>query len=131
MKAMILAGGMSTRLYPLTRSVPKPLVPVAGEPITAQILRYLHSFGITDVAINLHYHADQIRERFGDGSEFGIRLQYLYEEKLLGSAGAVKQMENFFRDDDFVVIGCDDLTDLDLSRVYRFHKERKALATIA
>ena len=131
MKAMILAGGMSTRLYPLTHQVPKPLVPVAGEPITAQILRYLRSFGIHEVAINVHYHADQILERFGDGSEFGVRLHYLHEEKLMGSAGAVKQMENFFRDDDFVVIGCDDLTDLDLESVVKFHKERGAMATIA
>ncbi|MBV8150050.1 MAG: NDP-sugar synthase, partial [Candidatus Eremiobacteraeota bacterium] len=57
MKAMILAGGMSTRLYPLTYQIPKPLVPVAGEPITAWILRYLRSYGIDEVAINVHYHA--------------------------------------------------------------------------
>src|SRR5579872_2485823 len=128
---MILAGGMSTRLYPLTRQVPKPLVPVAGEPISAQILRYLHAYGIEDVAINVHYHAEQIRDAFGDGSRYGVRLHYLYEEKLMGSAGAVKQMEDFFREGSFVVIGCDDLTDLDLARLIAFHREKKALATIA
>jgi mannose-1-phosphate guanylyltransferase len=131
MKAMILAGGLSTRLYPLTRQVPKPLVPVAGEPISAHILRYLRSFGIEDVAINIHYHAERIKEAFGDGSRYGVRLHYLYEPKLMGSAGAVKQMEEFFAEDTFVVIGCDDLTDLDLQRLVDFHKQEDALATIA
>jgi NDP-sugar pyrophosphorylase family protein len=128
---MLLAGGMSTRLYPLTRQVPKPLVPIAGEPISARILRYLSSYGIEDVAINIHYHADQIRGAFGDGSRYGVRLHYLEEPKLMGSAGAVKQMESFFRDGTFIVIGCDDLTDGNLTDLVNFHKRKNALATIA
>ena len=131
MKAMLLAGGMSTRLYPLTRQVPKPLVPIVGEPVSARILRYLSSYGIEDVAINIHYHADQIREAFGDGSRYGVRLHYLEEPKLMGSAGAVKQMESFFQDGTFIVIGCDDLTDVNLADLIAFHKTKKALATIA
>src|SRR5579872_4692231 len=128
---MMLAGGMSTRLYPLTRQVPKPLVPIVGEPVSARILRYLSSYGIDDVAINIHYHAEQIREAFGDGSRYGVRLHYLEEPKLMGSAGAVKQMESFFRDGTFIVIGCDDLTDVNLREVIAFHKRKNALATIA
>jgi mannose-1-phosphate guanylyltransferase len=131
MKAMMLAGGMSTRLYPLTRQVPKPLVPIVGEPIAAKVLRYLHSYGIDDVAINVHYHAEQIREAFGDGSRYGVRLHYLEEPKLMGSAGAVKQMEWFFKDDTFIVIGCDDLTDGNLAELIAFHRRKGALATIA
>jgi NDP-sugar pyrophosphorylase family protein len=127
---MILAGGLSTRLYPLTRQVPKPLVPIAGEPNTAHIMRYLRSFGIDDIAINVHYLASAIEQRFGDGSAYGVHLHYLHEPELLGSAGAVKQMESFF-DDTFVVVGCDDLTDLKLDEVVAFHKSSKALATIA
>ena len=130
MRAMILAGGMSTRLYPLTHEVPKPLVPIAGEPVVAHTMRYLRSFGIEDVAINVHYHADMVRERLGDGSAYGVRLHYLYEEKLMGSAGAVKQMEGFF-DDTFIVIGCDELTDANLDALVGFHRKRSALATIA
>jgi len=128
---MLLAGGMSTRLYPLTRSVPKPLVPIAGEPVSAQILRYLNSFGIEDVAINVHYHAEQIKEAFGDGSQYGVRLHYLFEPELMGSAGAVKQMEDFFRDDTFIVIGCDILTDANLHDLVAFHRAHDAIATIA
>lgn len=127
---MLLAGGMSTRLYPLTRQLPKPLVPVAGEPISAHILRYLHSHGIEDVAINVHYHAEQIQEAFGDGSRYGVRLHYLFEPELMGSAGAVKQMEAFFSDGTFIVIGCDILTDANLHDLAAFHRDRKAEATI-
>jgi NDP-sugar pyrophosphorylase family protein len=127
---MVLAGGMSTRLYPLTRQVPKPLVSIAGEPNTAHVLRYLRSFGIKDVAINVHYHADAVCSALGDGSAYGVRLEYLQEPKLLGSAGAVKQMEWFFNKETFVVAGCDDLTDFDLDALLAVHRERKALATI-
>ena len=131
MKAMILAGGMSTRLYPLTKQVPKPLVPIAGEPNSAHVMRYLRSFGIEDIAINVHYLADKIVDAFGDGSQYGVKLHYLHESKLLGSAGAVKQMDDFLRDDTFVVVGCDGLTDMRLDAVIAFHKKREAIATIA
>ncbi len=126
---MILAGGKSTRLYPLTKAVPKPLVPIAGEPITAHIMRWLGSFGYHDVAINVHYHADAIRESLGTGSRYGARLEYIEEPQLTGSAGAVKAFEYFF-DETFVVVGCDDLTDANLDALVTFHKERNALATI-
>ncbi len=127
---MILAGGMSTRLYPLTKQVPKPLIPIAGEPNSAHLMRYLHSFGIDEVAINVHYLADKIVEAFGDGSRYGVKLTYLHEETLMGSAGAVKAMEAFLHDDTFVVIGCDELTDMRLDALLTFHKERGADATI-
>jgi len=130
-KAMILAGGMSTRLYPLTREVPKPLVPIAGEPNSAHLLRYLKSFGIEDVAINVHYLADKIEHAFGDGSQYGVNLTYLHEEKLMGSAGAVKAMQSFLGDDTFVVIGCDELTDMRLDALIAFHKKQSAIASIA
>jgi NDP-sugar pyrophosphorylase family protein len=129
MKAMILAGGMSTRLYPLTRTVPKPLVPVAGEPISAHILRWLKSFGYDEIAINVHYLAETIEARFGDGSEFGVKLHYLHEPKLMGSAGALKALESFF-DSPFVVVGCDCLTDANLESLVAFHRKQHALATI-
>lgn len=130
MKAMILAGGLSTRLYPLTRQVPKPLVPVAGVPNAEHLIRYLQAYGFDDIAINLHYLADAIRDRLGDGSRFGVRLTYSYEPELLGSAGGVKQLESFFGDDTFAVVGCDDLTDLPLDRLLSFHRSRGAIATI-
>jgi len=130
MKAMILAGGMSTRLYPLTRQVPKPLVPIAGEAISAHLMRWLRSFGIEEVVMNVHYLADEIRARFGDGAAYGLKLTYLYEETLMGSAGSLKTMQPFFGDGPFVVVGCDDLTDANLDSLVQFHKKQNAIATI-
>jgi mannose-1-phosphate guanylyltransferase len=129
MKAMILAGGMSTRLYPLTRTVPKPLVPVVGEPVSAHLLRWLKSFGYDEIAINVHYLAETIQARFGDGSDFGVKLNYLYEPKLMGSAGALKALEEYFTEP-FVVVGCDCLTDANLEALVTFHRKAGALATI-
>ncbi len=126
---MILAGGMSTRLYPLTRCVPKPLVPVSGQPIAAHILRYLASYGFDQIAINVHYLADMIEHELGDGSKFGVELRYLHEHELTGSAGAVKSMESFL-DEPFVVVGCDDLTDFDLGTLAAYREEKKAIASI-
>lgn len=128
---MILAGGLSTRLYPLTKTVPKPLVPVLGEPNAAHVIRYLKKYGFTEIATNVFYHKEAVRAALGDGSRFGVRLSYLDEPALTGSAGAVKMMERFLRDaDPFVVIGCDDLTDLPLDALLDIHRERKAIATI-
>lgn len=130
MKAMILAGGLSTRLYPLTKQVPKPLVPVAGEPNAVHLIRYLKSFGIEKIAINVHYLADMIVQTLGDGSAYGVELEYLHESVLLGSAGAVEQMKYFLSDAPFVVVGCDDLTDIPLDSLLAFHREKHAIATI-
>ncbi|MBV8148864.1 MAG: NDP-sugar synthase [Candidatus Eremiobacteraeota bacterium] len=127
---MILAGGLSTRLYPLTKNVPKPLVPVAGVPNVIHVIRYLRAYGFEEIAINLHYLSDAIMATLGDGSRFGISLHYSYEPELLGSAGAIKKMQPFFGADTFVVIGCDDLTDLPLDRMLAFHRERQAIASI-
>jgi NDP-sugar pyrophosphorylase family protein len=127
---MILAGGLSTRLYPLTRRVPKPLVPIAGVPNAAHLLRYLHEYGFDEIAINVHYLADAIVAALGDGSRFGVKLHYSHEPELLGSAGAVKKIESFFDADPFVVIGCDEVTDMRLDRIVQFHRDREAVATI-
>jgi len=127
---MILAGGLSTRLYPLTKQVPKPLVPVIGEPNAVHLIRYLKSYGFGEIAINVHYLPDMIVQALGDGSKFGVHLEYLYESQLLGSAGAVEQMKPYLSGAPFVVVGCDDLTDLPLDRLLEFHAKKNAIATI-
>jgi mannose-1-phosphate guanylyltransferase len=129
MRAMILAGGMSTRLYPLTKAVPKPIVPVVGEPISGHVMRWLSSFGYDEVAMNVFYLADLVERTFGDGSRYGVKLHYVREPELTGSAGALKQLEGWF-DGTFVVVGCDDLTNADLGSLVAFHKRAGALATI-
>jgi len=123
MNAMILAAGKGTRLYPLTETMPKPMVPVAGKPVLEHTLNWLHRHGITRVAINLHHQGDVIREYFGDGAWLGMSLCYSEEAELLGTAGGVKRIEDFFEDPCVIVYG-DVLTDLDLGALAVFHHAR-------
>jgi NDP-sugar pyrophosphorylase family protein len=129
MRGMILAGGLSTRLYPLTLKLPKPLVPVMDRPVVAHVLDYLQRFGVDDVAINIHYFSDAVRQFVGDGSAWHANVTYLHETELMGSAGAVKQLAARFTET-FVVIGCDDVTTIDLRAAIDFHHSRDATATI-
>ena len=126
---MILAGGLSTRLYPLTLKLPKPLVPVLDRPVVAHVLDYLRRFEVDDIAINIHYFSDAVRQFVGDGSAWGAQVTYLHETELMGSAGAVKQLAARFTET-FAVIGCDDVTTLDLRAALEFHRTHNANATI-
>ena len=130
MKGMILAAGVGSRIDPLTRHIPKPMVPIVNRPAMEHIVELLARHGIRNIMVNLHYLADQIEGYFGDGSKWGVNIQYSREDRLWGDAGSVKRCEEFF-DDTFMVVGGDDLADIDLTRLVRLHKERKALATIA
>jgi len=129
MRGMILAGGLSTRLYPLTLDVPKPMVTVLDRPVVDHVIDYLARSGVDDLVINVHYYAESIETYIGDGAAWDVRMQYLREQELMGSAGAVKQMESAFGST-FVVIGCDDITDIDLAGALTFHRSRGAEATI-
>lgn len=130
MKAVIMAGGEGTRLRPLTSQRPKPLVPVLNMPIMEHIVLLLKEHGITDIVVTLHYLADEIEGYFGDGSEWGVNLIYSVEETPLGTAGSVKQAEPYLKDDTFLIISGDALTDINLDRVIEFHRRKKSLATI-
>ncbi len=130
MKAMILAAGVGSRLDPLTRSLPKPMVPVINRPVIEHIVRLLKRHGFDDIVVNLHYLGDQIDAHFKKCKDLGVTLHFQYEDRLWGDAGSLKRCEQFF-DDTFIVIGGDDITDLDLSRLVRHHKEKRALASIA
>jgi NDP-sugar pyrophosphorylase family protein len=103
---------------------------VAGVPNAAHLVRYLKAYGFDEIAINLHYLADSIVAALGDGSRFGVKLHYSHEPELLGSAGGVKNIQEFFGDESFLVIGCDEVTDLRLDRLMEFHRDREAISTI-
>ncbi len=126
-----MAAGLGTRLRPLTREIPKPLVPVANRPIMEHILTLLAGHELNEVVANLHWFGDTIRERFGDGSELGVELTYSEEEKLLGTAGGVRNVRSFFGDEPFVVMAADALTDIDLQALARTHAENEWMATLA
>ncbi|HEX6488356.1 MAG TPA: sugar phosphate nucleotidyltransferase [Candidatus Dormibacteraeota bacterium] len=129
MKAVVMAGGEGSRLRPLTSQRPKPLVPVGGRPIMEHILLLLRKHQARDVIATLQYLGASIRNHFGDGSDYGVRLTYSVEDSPLGTAGSVKLVEDELTET-FLVISGDALTDIDLTAAVRFHKEQKALATI-
>src|SRR5437879_5694623 len=124
-----MAGGEGSRLRPLTSGVPKPLVPVVGKPVMEHILRLLRQHGITDVVVTLQYLGSAIRDYFGDGSDFGVDITYVVEDAPLGTAGSVKNAQEYL-DEPFIVISGDALTDIDLGKVMAYHKEKGASATI-
>jgi NDP-sugar pyrophosphorylase family protein len=129
-KAMILAAGEGTRLRPLTLTMPKAMVPVAGRPLIEHTLTWLKSHGVAEVGINLHYLGSRIVDCLGDGSRFGLKIVYSHEEALLGTAGGTKRLEAFFAGDRFVLIYGDILTDLDLDEMVEHHVKAGAVATI-
>ena len=129
MKAVVMAGGEGSRLRPLTSTRPKPLVPVAGRPIMEHILLLLRRHQMREVVATVQYLGANIRNYFGDGSDSGVSLSYSVEDSPLGTAGSVRLAEDQLNDT-FLVISGDALTDIDLSSAVRFHKQRKAMATI-
>lgn len=129
MKAVVMAGGEGSRLRPLTIGRPKPMVPIVNAPVMEHILGLLRRHGITDVVVTLQYLARVIQEYFGDGSDFGMRIQYTIEETPLGTAGSVKNAEHLL-DEPFLVISGDALTDFDLGQILEYHDRQKAMATL-
>ena len=129
MKAIVLAGGLGTRLHPLTVNIPKPMVPVVNKPVLEHTIENLIAHGIRSVVVNLHSYPAIIKKHFGTGARHKIHITYSTEKSLLGTAGGVKKMEDLF-DSTFVVMSGDGLTDIDLTKAIAFHKKNKALATM-
>lgn len=130
MKAVVMAGGEGTRLRPLTSHRPKPLSPALNMPIMEHIVLLLKQHGITDIVVTLHYLADEIEGYFGDGSEWGVNIMYSVEDTPLGTAGSVKMAEESLKEDTFLIISGDALTDIDLDKAIAYHREKKSMATI-
>ena len=130
MRAMILAAGFGTRLKPLTLRLPKPMFPVLNQPLLEHTLKFLSSQGIQDIIINVHHLPKKIVEHFGDGSDFGVRLVFSIEEKILGTAGGLKKAEEFLQKETFLVMNSDVLADINLANILKFHKEKNAYLTL-
>ena len=131
MKAVIMAGGMGSRLKAITGDRPKPMVPLLGRPLMEYILELLRSQGFDQVCAAVRYRAGDIMAHFGDGSRFGVEMQYRVEEEPLGTAGAVKNCRDFYGGEDFLVISGDAACDFQLSRLMEEHKRRRAAVTLA
>lgn len=131
MKAIILAGGEGTRLKAVTGPLPKPMVPLLGRPMMEHILLLLKKHGFTRVCAALKYRPEAIRGVLGDGSRWGVHLEYRVEDQDLGTAGAVKHCADFIGDEDVLVISGDAACDFDLGALCRRHRESGAAATLA
>jgi NDP-sugar pyrophosphorylase family protein len=128
---MVLCAGYGTRLGNLTREIPKPMLPLNGRPILEYILAHLRAHHFDQVAVNLHFLPQAIPAHFGGGADLKIELTYVLEDRLLGTAGGIKNMEAFLSlSDPFLVQYGDVVTDQDFTAMLRFHRERGALATL-
>jgi NDP-sugar pyrophosphorylase family protein len=130
MKAMILAAGYGERLWPLTCDRTKPALPVLGKPLVGYVAEYLARHGIRDVIVNLHHQPESVKRALGDGSQFGVRLQYVHEPVILGTSGALDNARQLLEGDTFVVVNGKLITDLDLKAALETHREKRALATL-
>lgn len=129
MKAIIMAGGQGIRLRPLTCNCPKPLIPILGKPTIQYSIELLKSYGVTDIGITLQYLSDDIVEHLGDGEELGVNLRYFIEKSPLGTAGSLKNAEEFLSET-FIVLSGDAITDINLDKAIAFHDKNNAAATI-
>lgn len=127
---MILAAGLGTRLRPLTNTIPKPLLPIAGTPLIVWNLLLLKRHGFHQVVINLHYLGPMIEQALGDGSRFGIRIIYSHEPVILGTGGGIKKAEPYFSGEPVLILNADTLVELDLEALWDFHRSRGAIATL-
>jgi NDP-sugar pyrophosphorylase family protein len=130
MKAMILAAGLGQRLRPLTNTIPKPLLPIAGAPLIVWNLLLLKRHGFHDVVINLHHLGPMIEQAIGNGSKYGLRIYYSHEPVILGTGGGIKQAEPNFSGEPVLILNGDTLFDLDLGALCEAHLQRKADATL-
>ncbi len=133
MQAVIMAGGFGTRLKPLTNNAPKPMIHVANKPMMEHVVNLLKIHGIVDLIVLLYVQPEVIKNYFKDGAGFGVNIEYVLAEEDYGTAGAVKNVEKIIKDgkdDDFLVISADIITDVNLKKPIDFHIGKKSDATI-
>src|SRR5919106_1509950 len=130
MKAMILAAGYGERLWPLTADRGKPALPVLGKPLVGYVAEYLAQNGVTEALVNLHHRPESVRKSLGDGSQFGLHLEYVYEPVILGTSGGLDNARGFFQEGTFICVNGKIITDIDLHAAIETHRRQNALATL-
>lgn len=123
-QAVILCAGLSTRLRPYTDAMPKPMIPILGKPLLEWHINQFKKFGVEEFFINLHYLPDVIKNHFGDGSKFGVRVHYNFEPVILGTAGGVKQFESELDDEFFLIYG-DTFSLMDYAKMERAYLSKE------
>lgn len=129
LQAVVMAGGRGTRLHPLTEDTPKPMLPVGDRPLMERIIRQLSETGIRQVSVTTHFRAEKISDYFGDGQNFGVNMNYVAEDRQLGTAGGLALMPE--PESTLLVINGDILTEMDFRVMQAFHRQHHAALTIA
>ena len=130
MKAVIMAGGKGTRIATLARDIPKPMLPLGGVPVLCRQIEVLRREGFSDIVLVIGHLGSVIKNYFGDGAAFGVRITYLEETEPLGTAGALALLKNELEGDDFLLLNGDLVFDVDLARFLAFHRERGGTVTV-
>jgi NDP-sugar pyrophosphorylase family protein len=130
MRAMILSAGYGTRLWPLTEDRTKPAIPILGRPLVGYVAEYLAGFGCREIAVNLHHRPESVRTALGDGSRFGVQLNYVEEPVILGTSGALDNAREFLADGTFIAVNGKIITDIDLHAALETHRRTGATATL-
>ncbi len=131
MKAMILAAGFGTRLFPLTIDRTKPAIPFLGKPLVGYVAEYVAKFGVTDIVVNLHHQPQSVIAALGTGSDFGVTIDYTIEQPdILGTAGALDNARQYLKDDTFLVVNGKIITDIDIAAALDTHRRSGAIATM-
>ncbi|MCC6639780.1 MAG: nucleotidyltransferase family protein [Deltaproteobacteria bacterium] len=128
LQAVIMAGGLGTRLRPLTDDTPKPMLPVGGRPLLERTVARLRDAGVRQVSVSTFFRADKVQGHFKDGSEFGVDLEYVCEDRPLGTAGALSRIP--VPTAPLLVMNGDILTTVDFRAMHEFHREHEAVMTV-
>lgn len=128
MKTVIMAGGKGTRISTVRSDLPKPMIPVCGKPVLEWQIENLKASGLTDIVLVIGHLGDAIKDYFGDGSRWDVKISYFIETQPLGTAGALFRMPEL--QEDFLLMSGDVMLDVDFNRFIRFHKEHNALASL-
>lgn len=129
-QAFILAGGKGIKLRPITYEIPKAMIPIKGKPILEYIIELLRKYDVRNIIISIGHLGEKIKNYFGDGSKFGVKITYSEENEPLGTAGALMPVKELLNDT-FIMLNGDILVDIDLKEMYEFHKDHIGMATIA
>jgi NDP-sugar pyrophosphorylase family protein len=127
---MILSAGYGTRLWPLTEDRTKPAIPILGKPLVGYVAEYLARYGCDEITVNLHHRPESVRRALGDGSRFGVKLQYVEEPEILGTSGAMDNARALLDGDTFVVVNGKIITEIDLNAAFATHRRSNAIATL-
>lgn len=129
MKVVIMAGGKGTRISSIASDIPKPMIPIGGKPVLEHEILCLREQGFTDLILTVSHLGHIIMDYFGDGSRFGVHIEYFNEETPLGNAGALFKLRHLLTED-FLLLNADAIFDVDFNRMVNFHKEKGGLVTL-